>query len=463
MTPTIALTLTILFVLYAFLMDFRRKSDVSHALWISLIWMIYSAAKPISFWIFGGSNAKDELYYMEGSPVDRNIFSILILLSLIVLIKRKVKWRSILKSNPLIILWFLYCGISISWSDFPTVSFKRWIKEIGLLLSVLVVLTENDPIEAVKTIFRRVSYILIPFSILLIIYFPKLGVKYDFYSGSVSYGGVSWNKNGLGRICLVSGVFFFWNLATMKRIKNSANNKISTNKKEGVFIQYLFIIMTLALLLIVRSATSSAAFIMGIFILVALGFKAINKNVKLLGTFIVIAFIIGLVLQTSFDLIGMYVKSQGRNLTFTGRTFLWNDLLAFRTNPLIGVGYGSFWLGERLTIIWEKYVWLPNESHNGYLNVYLELGTVGLCLLAGVIFFTFRNIRKTLIYNFDYGRFQMAILFITLLYNLMEDAFGRMTLIWFVFLLTAINIPQGSTLPYSEKVVDLRSSSVRRK
>ena len=428
----------------------RRKSSVSHALWISLIWMLYSAAKPISLWIEGGIPARTET--LEDKPLDRNVLIVLMVLSLIVLIKRNVKWRAILKSNFMIVLFFSYCGISIAWADFPMVSFKRWIKEIGLFLSILVVLTENDPLEAVKTLIKRFSYIVISFSVLLIIYFPKIGMDFTTYAdGSLSYQGVAWNKNGLGRICLVSGIFFFWNLVTIKRTKISINKNTQIIKNEGVLIQYLFLMISLSLLIMVNSATSLAGLIIGMGILVALGSKAISRNAKNLGIFVVIAIIIGLALQLSFDLIEMFVTSQGRDLTFTGRVPLWKDLLAFHTNPLFGVGFGSFWLGDRLTTIWEKYVWLPNESHNGYLNIYLELGLVGLFLLAGIIINSFRNFKKALINDFDYGRFQIAILLISMIYNLMEDGFGKLNLIWFIFLLITVNIPNKISLNESYK------------
>ena len=161
-----------------------------------------------------------------------------------------------------------------------------------------------------------------------------------------------------------------------------------------------------------------------------------------LGTILIISFIFGVAFQLAFDVISLFITSQGRDMTLSRRTLLWNDLLKFPTNPLIGVGYGSFWLGDRLTLIWEKYVWMPNESHNGYLNVYLELGFVGLGLLLGVIGSGFRKIKKDMASNFDYGRFCMGIFFITLIYNVTEDAIGKSTLLWFIFLLVSLDVPR---------------------
>ena len=115
----------------------------------------------------------------------------------------------------------------------------------------------------------------------------------------------------------------------------------------------------------------------------------------------------------------------------------------------MGGGYGS----------------IINESHNGYLNVYLELGKIGIFLLVGVIYFAYRNINKELKYNFDYWRFRMAFFVIVLLYNVTEDAFGRFTLMWFVFLLISIDLPQKLQLQSAGKGASMAgySTSVKNK
>lgn len=136
------------------------------------------------------------------------------------------------------------------------------------------------------------------------------------------------------------------------------------------------------------------------------------------------------------------VEVLGRNMTLTDRAYLWQDLLGIGTNPVIGTGYDSFWLGQRLDILWAKYRWQPNESHNGYLETYLELGLLGLLLLGGCIIAIVRNIEKTLHYDFELGKVRMAFLIIVLLYNCTEVAFKGVTLMWLMFLLMAVDARQ---------------------
>ena len=337
MTSNMALILTIAFILLVLKLDARRKSNVSYALWIPVIWMIYSAARPVSFWLSGTTSTTAEAY-IEGNPIDRNILSVLTILGIFVLLQRHTKVSAIFRSNAFIVLWFSYCGISILWSDFPMVSFKRWVKEIGLLSGVLIVVTETEPIDAVKTLIKRFSYLLVSCYILLILYFPKLGIDYISDTGAVRYAGVAENKNSLARICLIAGFFLFCNLIAMGRLNTTGN------EKEKKIIQFVFLIMTVWLLIITNSATSSGAFLIGIILFIGLGLSIIRKKMEYLGTILIISFIVGLIFELSLDIISLFITTQGREMTLSGRTFLWKDLLAFRTNPLIGVGYGSFWL-----------------------------------------------------------------------------------------------------------------------
>ena len=55
-----------------------------------------------------------------------------------------------------------------------------------------------------------------------------------------------------------------------------------------------------------------------------------------------------------FDTSGDIVKNLGRNSTLTGRTAIWNAALSLAGNPLIGTGYESFWVGQRVEEFWSR-------------------------------------------------------------------------------------------------------------
>src|SRR5207248_10500423 len=85
----------------------------------------------------------------------------------------------LLRGNWPILLYFLYCLVSVMWSDFPDISLKRWIKAIGDLVMMAIVVSDAQPSAALKRVFSRVGFLLLPTSIILIKYFNDLGRGYD--------------------------------------------------------------------------------------------------------------------------------------------------------------------------------------------------------------------------------------------------------------------------------------------
>ena len=422
----------IIFLLYLFWADTKRRTNVSNALWVPLIWMMIMGSRLVSQWLdFGATAGSIE----EGNPMDATAFSLLIGVGIFILARRRVTLLQIVRDNPWLSLFFVYCAASILWSDFPFVAFKRWVKEIGHPVMILVVLTEDDPAEAAKALIRRFSYVLIPLSIILIKYYPDIGRQFSYWSGEALNVGVTMSKNMLGNLCLVSGLFFFWSLFTMWR------NKARSMDKHDLFIHMLFLAMIWWLLSLSSSATSLLCLGIGICIIVAYELPVIRRNPRI-GTLLILGSgLLLFLLDEAFDLGEVFLTSLERDSTLTGRSEIWNEVISLTPNPLIGAGFDSFWLGERLQQMWAKHWWNPTGSHNGYLETYINLGWIGLVLLGLLIVAILRKIQRELMSDYDYGRFEMALLIIALVYNITEAAFKGTILIWPMLILIAVKAP----------------------
>jgi O-antigen ligase len=135
------------------------------------------------------------------------------------------------------------------------------------------------------------------------------------------------------------------------------------------------------------------------------------------------------------------VQLLGRDLTLTDRTELWPVLLKLQPNPILGAGFESFWLGARVEELFARYVWHPTEAHNGYLEIYLNLGIAGIVLFAVLIIETFWKIRLELLKRFELGRFRLACLAAILVYNYTEAGLRGVHSVYIIFFLVAVDYP----------------------
>jgi len=144
---------------------------------------------------------------------------------------------------------------------------------------------------------------------------------------------------------------------------------------------------------------------------------------------------------------GALLELVGRNPTLTGRTEIWSVVQEFAGNPLIGTGFDSFWLGTRLEAMWARYWWHPNEAHSGYVEMFLNLGIVGLVFFAGLLIMGYRNIVREYRKNPMTGSFALGFFIATVIYNVTETAIREFHPLWGLLLLTAIGPPCAMTEP----------------
>jgi exopolysaccharide production protein ExoQ len=435
MPPNVALSLYFILLIILFSIEFKKETEVSHAIWIPLLWFIVAGTKPVVQWIYPGlTHTMHVVESVEaGNQIDQIYFLALLITGIIILSRRGKQWSELLKKNKWILVLFLYCALSLLWSDFPFSSLKRFVRSIGTLLMVLIILTEKDPIEAMKTVVIRCAYISIPLSIVFIKYFRHIGVRYSYWSGEVMNTGVAGDKNTLGRLCLVCGLFLFF--AVFDNWKN--RRRIDFFSKMQFYANIFVFSMVCFLLYKAKSTTSTTCLIIGIGAFLLIGLPFVKKNVRNFGLFMFFGILILLILQYLFNIVEISVGLTGKDMTFTGRVDLWAELLDFGTNPLIGVGYDSFWLGKRLQHFWDLHWWKPSQAHNGMLEVYINLGLIGVFLWIAVLVRFYFLILRNIKIHFGFGRFQLVFLLIFILYNITESAIHLQSFLVFnLFLIT---------------------------
>jgi O-antigen ligase len=267
---------------------------------------------------------------------------------------------------------------------------------------------------------------------MLIKYFPEIGRGFDTWSGRAINMGVTINKNELGFLCFVLAYFLFWQLVGLR------NQPRSRNRTQQFILVGGFLALTGWLLVMAKSSTAFAALAVGIGTMLLLGLRIVNK--RRFALWVVGIVLVAVVAEYSFGVYRFVIEDVfGKNVTLTDRTEVWKDVLAVDINPILGAGFESFWLGGRLDILWGKWAFRPNQAHNGYIEIYVTLGWVGVTLFIAMILGTFRKAQVTLVRNFEIGRFRMGFLFAVLAYNYTEATFKALHIIWFVFYLAAMD------------------------
>ena len=127
------------------------------------------------------------------------------------------------------------------------------------------------------------------------------------------------------------------------------------------------------------------------------------------------------------SLSSIVAQSQGKDPTLTGRTDLWTDIMDYAKHPILGAGFMSFWTPAVKAYFKSipRESWGPQQAHNGYLETYVQLGWVGVLLLALLIIHGYVRSNRAFVYDFDFARFRLVLLLTALLQNHYRSGLSR--------------------------------------
>lgn len=199
---------------------------------------------------------------------------------------------------------------------------------------------------------------------------------------------------------------------------------ILSNSVQAIFTLITLLIF-LGLLKIVRKFTSrqaSVIIILLIFILLA-SYAIVTSNLEtIFGTF-------------------------GKDMTLTGRTEFWPQMLAsLEKRPILGYGIQGFWQSWRGEAnpaghIFNSGGFVPPNGHNGFLDLAMELGWLGLIIFS--ISLTLNFIKAVALWrraNFLEAVFPLMLLGYIVMANISETQLFITSYIWFCYVLVAVRL-----------------------
>ncbi|RYY87074.1 MAG: O-antigen ligase family protein [Chitinophagaceae bacterium] len=126
-----------------------------------------------------------------------------------------------------------------------------------------------------------------------------------------------------------------------------------------------------------------------------------------------------------------------RDMTFTGRTGVWDIMVSdLKAQDRITTGFGSggYWMPEESFSPYNhihELEWWPGQGHNGYMDVLVMTGIVGVCLLVFFLVSTIVSLFRRVPYEEPVCYF---LLLIVLINNITEASFFREKHLYFVLL-----------------------------
>jgi exopolysaccharide production protein ExoQ len=225
------------------------------------------------------------------------------------------------------------------------------------------------------------------------------------------------------------GVFFFWMFMSLYRERQDPS------RRRRLLAHGMIVIMIIWLLGQCQSMTS----ITGLVSAAGVMWLASRRSRRPVVVHASVIAVLGIAITALFlDPGGSMIGALGKDPTIHGRTEIWSLVLSLHTNPWVGVGFESFWLGSRLKELWAAMPnFYMNEAHNGYLEVYLNFGWAGISFIALLLATGYRRATSGIRRNPEKASLLLGFFLCTLFYAFSEAAFRTLNPSW-VFLLVVI-------------------------
>jgi exopolysaccharide production protein ExoQ len=390
----------------------------------------------------------DEYFYSkakeneESEPIDAPLVMYGLIVSLLSMtiasIPRIRGIVSIISNNPFVFIYSGFLFLSALWSLHPDLTIRRSVNyAITMAVSTYIIATfrVNDSIKAL-------SYSLVlcaAGSIAFVIIYPGLGIHQAAWLEG-GWRGVFVHKNGFGESMAI-GVF-----AQLYLLGGRVGSRIWN-------IFWLFVFSGLLILsksgtqLIVSSLYLSAFFLY----VVWLQNRLLGYAFACLFAVILVAMGVALAVDP-----GSVLDLIGKDPTLTGRTDIWRVVLeVIGQKPLLGWGYQAILVEGDTVTYWvtEQLQGKLPHAHNGWLQVTLQVGLVGLFLAVMIVgIAVWRGLRCCLTGVLPLGFFSLMFFIGVILNSFSEPIVEHQTPAWLVFIMLtfacgqSLSVTQGKRL-----------------
>lgn len=322
-----------------------------------------------------------------------------------------------------LVAYLVWSAASILWALAPDIVIRRLLLQIFVVGSVVLPIVLIDDEKKVRSTVLRVMFVVLLVNAAMLVLQPPT---------PLGHAGIYGQKNELGLTAALALLTCLTSLAL------------------GGFLQramaWIGIPLALGLLLASRSKTSLvlAIVIPALGWAVALAARLLKLSpALLLGCMLALAIPIGLGVAEVIDLtLDDVLRFAFGDATFTGRTDIWDFAAAqIAGNPVLGHGYNGFWgIGDASPAAFSGSELIASilQAHNGYLDILLETGFVGLVLFLALLAVVIKDAGAITARSLAAGTFVIALTLFTALHNGFEStALRRFHPVWLFMLIAA--------------------------
>lgn len=355
------------------------------------------------------------------------------------------------KADPFLWMLVVIAAISFMWSDFPSESRKGGLDVLKTTLFGLYFASRFT----LKEQLRLLVYALGIGAVITLLYtlaFRGTGLESGTHAGA--WRGTLLHKNLLARLMLVSAL---------------ASLLVALNIRRRCYRYLVFAVCGLSVALIVLSTSKTALVVFATLVVLLPLYNALRWSDGLAIPFFITLTLIGGGIAT-FVVSGWdsLLVSLGKDPTLSGRTDIWEVVIDdIGKRPWFGYGYQGFWQEKGdAELVWRIIRYKVFHAHNGFLNIAVELGLVGLCLFVlSVIFIYLRALRWARLGKTSEYLWPITYITFLLMYNYTETTnIAQHSLFWVLFVTTSLSLKGFPVIEEEESESEsLRTRGVRRK
>jgi O-antigen ligase len=321
--------------------------------------------------------------FATSNTANQIIFSSLFIISAIIIISKRHEILQFVKVEKFLSIFLLWSFLSVFWSDFTIISFKRWFQIFGMVIIFLAALFHFQSTKEVLKIFKAVLAIYLPLCLLSVLLIPE-ATQWEF----PAWRGLAPQKNTLGQISLISIMILSFAPWEGGRVQRT--------------LHIILLIISFILLIGSKSTTSILTGLIVLFLnILSYAEKIIVRPVVggMLSMVLFLTLLLSIIsiIYIEPSIVAMIFDVFGKDLTFTNRVDIWISIFEeAKKHLLLGCGFGGFWGVNSLTIdlLYREFIWFPTHAHSGYLDMINETGIIGISFFALMVISYFINLIK---------------------------------------------------------------------